>query len=244
MGCWCDKNGAFKLIGGDVMSMDCINQNPAYLKTWIEREKTMDAEYYKQHPDSVILLFQNELRELGFEFEICGQMIGFMPKHKDVILPLVIKYYQQAKQLGKDNEQNSFLTFFKFKGLEVVVPMLLEDYYSNETKDLTRWFISDCFYSIRSKKYISDYLKIISNEEYGDNRQLIILLLGEMKVEEAIPVFIKLLEDESVRLHAICALGCFKRKEFLPYFERFSESKHPGWRKYAKLAIKKTLKQN
>ena len=73
---------------------------------------------------------------------------------------------------------------------------------------------------------------------------MIILLLGEMKVEEAIPIFIDLLEDETVRLHAIYALGCFKRMEFLPYFERFSESKHPGWRKYARLAIKKTLKQH
>ena len=63
------------------MSMDCINQNPAYLKAWIEREKKVDEEYYKKHPDSVTLLFENELRELGFEFEIRGQMIGFMPKH-------------------------------------------------------------------------------------------------------------------------------------------------------------------
>ena len=226
------------------MSMDCINQNPAYLKAWIEREKKVDEEYYKKHPDSVTLLFENELRELGFEFEIRGQMIGFMPKHKDVILPLAIKYYQQAKQLGKDNEQNGFLSFFHFKGLEEVVPMLLEDFYSNETKDLTRWFIFDCFYAIRSKKYINDYLKIISDEKYENNRKMIILLLGEMKVEEAIPIFIDLLEDETVRLHAIYALGCFKRMEFLPYFERFSESKHPGWRKYARLAIKKTLKQH
>ena len=55
----------------------------------------------------------------------------------------------------------------------------------------------------------------------------------------AIPILIDLLEDEDVRLHAICALSDFKKEEFRCYFERFQDSKHPGWRKYAKAAIKK-----
>lgn len=48
-----------------------------------------------------------------------------------------------------------------------------------------------------------------------------------------------LLEDEEVRLHAICALGDFKNPEFKPYFERFLNDKHSGWRKYAREALKK-----
>ena len=74
---------------------------------------------------------------------------------------------------------------------------------------------------------------------YGRNRQMIVLLLGKLKEECAIPTLIDLLEDEEVRLHAISALGEFKREEFRRYFERFQNSTHPGWRKYAKAAIKK-----
>lgn len=68
---------------------------------------------------------------------------------------------------------------------------------------------------------------------YGRNRQMIVLLLGKLKEECAIPTLIDLLEDEEVRLHAISALGEFKREEFRCYFERFQNSTHPGWRKYA-----------
>ena len=68
---------------------------------------------------------------------------------------------------------------------------------------------------------------------------MIVLLLGKLKEESAIPTLIDLLEDEEVRLHAISALGEFKREEFRCYFERFRNSAHPGWRKYAKSAIKK-----
>ena len=74
---------------------------------------------------------------------------------------------------------------------------------------------------------------------YGRNRQMIVLLLGKLKEECAIPTLIDLLEDEEVRLHAISALGEFKREEFRCYFERFQNSKHSGWRKYARSALKK-----
>ena len=225
------------------MSLDVINNNPKMLRKWIDLARTREMAYREEHPDSLIPLFEKELRELGFVFEISNQILNFMPKHKSIILPIAIKYYQKAKDLKKDNEQEYFLDFFLFRGFNEVVPMLLEDFCSTETKDLTRWFIGDCLYKIRSKTYISNYLEIISNPKYGSNRQLLILLVGEWKIEEAIPILIDLLEDEDVRLHAISALGYFKREEFRPYFERFENSKHSGWRKYAKAAIKKLDKQ-
>ena len=152
---------------------------------------------------------------------------------------MAVKYYRLAKELEKPNEQNYFLRFLHIKGLDDVVPMLLEDYYSEKTEDLTRWFISDCIYQIRSKRFVKEYLDIVSNRVFGRNRQMIVLLLGKLKEESAIPTLIDLLEDEEVRLHAISALGEFKREEFRRYFERFQNSTHPGWRKYAKAAIKK-----
>ena len=117
--------------------------------------------------------------------------------------------------------------------------MLLKDYYSEKTTDLTRWFISDCIYQIRSKNFVKEYLDIVSNGTFGRNRQMIVLLLGKLKEESAIPTLIDLLEDDEVRLHAISALGEFKREEFRCHFERFQNSTHPGWRKYARSAIKK-----
>ena len=74
--------------------------------------------------------------------------------------------------------------------------MLLKDYYSEKTTDLTRWFISDCIYQIQSKNFVKEYLDIVSNGTFGRNRQMIVLLLGKLKEESAIPTLIDLLEDE------------------------------------------------
>lgn len=216
-----------------------IINNTYLINAWINNKKALLKKYYSEVPDSLIPCFDKELRELGFEYEIGSQPIGFMPRYKKEILPIAIRYYQLAKEQRKFNEQNYFMRFLGFKGFEEVVPMLIEDYYSNATQDLTRWFISDCIYQIKSKKYIKDYIDIASNSDFGVNRQMIILLLGKLKAEDSIPILINLLEDEQVRLQAISALGMFKREEFRCYFERFENSTQTGWRKYARIALKK-----
>ena len=179
--------------------------------------------------------FKQELLNLGFQFQVLNQAEILMPKYKDAILPIVIKYYKAAKL---KNEKRYLLGWFHHRGLDEVVPMLLEDYYSDDP-DIDKWEIGDRLYQIRSKKYIDDYLKIISNSSYGRDRQMVILLLGKLKEERAIPILIDLLDDEEVCLQAICALGDFKREEFRCYFERFQDSTQPGWRKYARAALKK-----
>lgn len=221
------------------MSMKDVNNNPNMIRRWLDNEKAAAEQYYKDNTDSLIPLFEKELRDLGFEFETANQAIGFIPKYKKVIVPIAIKYYQLAKELEKSNEQNYFIRFLYVKGLDNVISMLLKDYYDEKTADLTRWFISDCIYQIRSKNFVKEYLDIVSSRQFGRNRQMIVLLLGKLKEEKAIPILIDLLEDEEVRLHAICALGEFKREEFRCYFERFQNSTNPGWRKYAKAALKK-----
>ncbi len=221
------------------MGVEDINNNPNMIRMWLDNGKAAEEQYYKENTDSLIPLFEKELRDLGFKFETSSQAVGFIPKHKKVIVPIATKYYQLARELEKTNEQNYFMSFLCIKGLDDVIPMLLKDYYFEKTADLTRWFISDCIYQIRSKNFVKEYLDIVSSRRFGRNRQMIVLLLGKLKEESAIPTLIDLLEDEEVRLHAISALGEFKREEFRCYFELFQNSTHPGWRKYAKSAIKK-----
>ena len=209
------------------------------IKMRIHNEKEAAERYYIENPDSLIPLFDRELRELGFDFEVSSQTFGFIPKYKKDILPIAVRYYQLAKKHKKTNEQMHFMGFFRIKGFDDIVPMLLEDYCSEETDDLTRWFISDCLYYIRSKKFIREYQIISSNRLFGINRQMIVLLLGKLKDDTSVPILIALLEDEEVRLQAICALGEYKRESFHCYFERFKDDTHPGWRKYARAALKK-----
>ena len=55
----------------------------------IERETAL----FKENPDSCVRAFTERLRTLGFRFSVSAQVKQFMPKHKDIILPLAVKYY-------------------------------------------------------------------------------------------------------------------------------------------------------
>ena len=79
----------------------------------IENEKNAYKKYYAENPAALSLKFCNELKELGYEFEVPSQTKGFMPKHKETILPIAIRYYQQAKKMKK----TFFWIFFISKGL-------------------------------------------------------------------------------------------------------------------------------
>ena len=92
---------------------------------WLDNEKAAEEQYFKENTDSLIPLFEKELRSLGFEFETSNQAVGLIPKHKKVILPLAAKYYQLAKKHEKPNEQDYFMRFLCIKGLDDVVPMTI-----------------------------------------------------------------------------------------------------------------------
>ena len=216
------------------MSNYDINSN-AFLTEQMIQQYLVGEEQARNNPDSILLEFKQALLDLGFSFQVLNQAEKLIPKYKHIVLPVVTKYYKLAKI---PSEKQYLLKWFHHKGLEEVVPMLLEDYLSTDT-NIDRWAIGDRLYQICSKNYIKEYLTIIRDSRFGYSRQMIVLLLGKLKEESAIPILIDLLEDEEVCLHAISALGEFKREEFRCYFEQFQNSTHPGWRKYARSAIKK-----
>ena len=219
------------------MSNYDINSNPAMVKQMIENSKKASEKYFAEHADSLIPPFEQELRNLGFQFEISEQIKQFLPKHKKTILPIVIKYYQQATY---DNEKNFFISLFHYRGFAEVIPMLLNDFYSDKTSSLTRQFIGETLRTIRSKKYINDYLEIIAKPQYGLARVPIFSLVGDLKVERAIPILVHLLEvDEEFAPCALQTLGTYKRFELRPYFERFTNSPDMRLRKIARAALKK-----
>lgn len=211
----------------------------SFIESQTRIEKQAKEDYYKKNPDSLILSFERELADMGFTFETSNQALALMPRCKEWLLPIIVSYYNRAKQEKRYNEQNHFLKFLCHKGMDEVIPMLVTDFWSSDTPDLTKWFISDCIYLIQSKSFVNDYMEIVLHKEFGINRQMIVLLLGKIKEESAIPALIQLLDDDLVRIQAIAALGYYKREEFRVIFERFISSKSIGERNAAKAALKK-----
>ncbi len=188
---------------------------------------------YQSNPQSVLTEFSWELHKLGFEFETLYHAISLTKTHGAQITPIVLKYYQQATL---KNEKRYLLSWLPKQAASIAIPILLQDFYSDRN-NVDRWAIADTLYGFASKEYKADYLNIISNAKYGIDRQMLVLLVGKLKIEEAISILISLLDDESVTLHALCALSRYKKPELRGYFERFVNSPNPTWRRQAVKAL-------
>ncbi|HOD01858.1 MAG: hypothetical protein BWY46_01589 [Firmicutes bacterium ADurb.Bin300] len=222
------------------MSNYDINSNPALVRRMIENEKKANSKYYEKYPDSLIPLFEQELRELGYEFEVPSQIKGFLPEREKIISPIATKYYREAKS---DRDKSYFVCLITCRGDDEIIKELIEDFQKTNTENFLREMIGNQLRKAKSPKFIPDYLKIIQEPTYGAVIGHFTDLLASLKVEEAIPIFIKMLDEEKLRTHAICALGDYKREELRPYFERFENDKNSYWRKYARAALKKLEKQ-
>ena len=68
------------------MSSYDINSNPALLKQIIETLKKASERHFLEHPDSLLPPFEQELRNLGFQFEISEKIKNFLPQYKEIII--------------------------------------------------------------------------------------------------------------------------------------------------------------
>jgi hypothetical protein len=209
-------------------------KDPAFIKFWIGREKENRKAYLKKYPASLSPSFDNELRNLGFVFEVSSQIWNYLPDYKDIIIPIAVRHYLQAKY---EIEKEYFKRFFRIKELGKVVPMLLDEYNSPDSK-IDRWAIGNLLFQIGSKKYVNEYLEIITDKQFGTDSQMFIMLLGKLKAVIALTVLLELLEDEETRLFAVSALSDYRREELRPHFERFVNDEHIATRKYAIAALK------
>ena len=79
-----------------------INSNPDLVKHMLEQYKASE-EQMKKNSDSILPAFKQELLNLGFNFQVLNQAESLLPKYKDTVLPVVIKYYKMAKLKMKSN---------------------------------------------------------------------------------------------------------------------------------------------
>lgn len=55
---------------------------PLWLESCLKMKNPLRSIIYEENPDSLILSFEKELRELGFKFETASQAFELISKHK------------------------------------------------------------------------------------------------------------------------------------------------------------------
>lgn len=97
-----------------------------------------------------------------------------------------------------------------------------------------------CWKYIHAQCELFDTLsKIVTEKEHGTSRQMIVVALGKMRDIRAIPVLLKILNDDDVTGHVIIALSNFSDENIISHIELYTSCKNSWIRNEAKKAIKK-----
>lgn len=113
---------------------------------------------------------------------------------------LLIEYLDILK--GKDLEM--VIRALSEKGMKEVAPLLIKILNNKENyPNLDLWTIGNAISIIDDSSTYDEVLKVCQSPKYGASRQMMMTTLRKMKTEESFKTLITLLQDDSVRGHAI-----------------------------------------
>jgi len=99
------------------------------------------------------------------------------------------------------------------------------------------WAIGNALSIVDVKGFENQIIELCRNPAYGMSRQMLVLGLARFHSAGAEDAALKLLDDETVKLHAIIALGKMKSRRALRELENLLTEKKPGIRREARKAI-------
>ncbi|NIK80455.1 hypothetical protein FHS15_005645 [Paenibacillus castaneae] len=125
------------------------------------------------------------------------------------------------------------------KGLKQAVPFLISIFEDYKGENIDLWAVGNALYVIDDRASYSAILELCKNPRYGIARQMLMGTLAKMKTKEAYEVLIDCFNDETVRGHAIEAIGKFGDIRAIPLLEKLEVKKGLYEYKARETAIKR-----
>lgn len=183
--------------------------------------------------------FLNELNSFGYEFKKVLDVLTIGIKDK-ILVPVLLKWFE--KPIVKLSDKIFIVRCLTVKGFNKATEILLKFYKELDYEEIDKWTVGNAIGVISDRRYVNDYIKIITNKKNGISRQMIVHGMGAFKEEKVKRTLIILLNDEEVNGHVIYALSKFKDKNLIQILIPFLEHKVIWKREEAKKAIKKLEK--
>lgn len=176
-----------------------------------------------------------ELTKLGYNVETLGDLRHTGKPWKSA-LPVLLHWLPKVDDPGVKEEIVRCLSV-PWLG-DAGTGLLIEEFKKSATvNELLGWAIGNALSIVDARGFEAPIIALCENAAYGMTRQMLVAGLGRFHTAEAEDTALKLLRDESVRLHAVMALGKMKSRRALPELERLLADKNPAIHKEARKAI-------
>lgn len=224
------KQEIYKLIYGSIENAIAADLYRAELK---EEKK------WKPDEGSTLLEFDNRMRKEKIKFKIWSELKYYCQEHPKETRDIVLEFYNKSILL---NDKACYVGCLLSPENHDLTPFFAKELvrYANVNK-LNKGILCDMYsnFFLYSKniKYKETYLEILNNDKLESERWGIVNVCGELKIEEAIPKLIEMLEVEEMKWIAIYSLKKYKKIELLPIFKKYIDDKNTTVRNIAKAAV-------
>ena len=176
----------------------------------------------------------NKINALGYYF---SNLNALKETEDRRFVPIILDYFQSFMSA---NYRTGLISAVCYPSYQDFVPDLLS-IYEETTSPQVRLDISQALLSIRSKRYVSEYLRIINNQNFGVRRDYLIDLLCQLRIKDVLPKLLELLEENPYewRWTFLKYASSFNDRSLLPLIEVYSNSDDSEIRSMAKKAIKR-----
>jgi hypothetical protein len=179
----------------------------------------------------------DELAGLGYRVETLGDLRHQGSAWKTA-LPLLLRWLPKIENPDIKAEIVSCLSV-PWLGNKGTAALIEEFKKWSPAMEMLAWTIGNALSIVDVEGFESQIIELCRNPAYGMTRQMLVLGLGRFRSGEAEDTALELLKDESVKLHAVLALGEMKSKRALPALEQLLANEKSVIRREARKAIKR-----
>ena len=191
----------------------------------------------RNNPDSIFQQYDTYLESNGFYRSLNRNTFEKQIKGHTELCNDILVLYNEAKL---ENERLVLLEDLAAIGYDKnkLVQLILQVFH-REPRPSNLWEYADLLYSLKNYRYLGEYLTIIKDESYKEDRQMLILLVGKSKKVDVVPVLTALLEDSLVYGHALDALSNFSGEHIEHIMLKYADCETLWIRKIAQRYLRK-----
>ena len=175
----------------------------------------------------------DEVNALGYKFSNLSKLAECEDSR---FIPIIFEHFGKFEDSAFSEELIGSLCF---RNYHPCTPQLLT-LYRNEKDEQMKYRISNSLFNLRNRKYIPDYLTIVTNDEYGKSYDMIMDILCKFHVTVALPILIKLFEKNPDEwTFAFMRLGkTYHDPIIVPYLQELATHENGEYRAMAKKVLK------
>lgn len=182
-----------------------------------------------------------ELRLCGLSVSSVWDLVNTKEKYREAI-PVLVRMLPKVEDLGTKEGIVRALSVKEASPL-AEQPLIAEFNSllrnSSPRAKFVLWAIANALTVVATKASSDKIITLLSLPESGSSRQMLALTIAKLKATDAIPLLVRLLEDDEVVGHAASALGSLKAVEAEAHLEKLLTHPRAWVRKEAKRAIEK-----